>query len=419
MPIVLSEIQKNPSFSERLGSSLGGGIQRGVAAGTDFATELMKAKYQNELQRGLLFNGANARLNLRDNGSGQGLKSEVTISPGNALRGNVGAPSQNVNPQTSIVQPTQLSPTQTQNNRPTGSSRSKLRNDQEIQDESYRRAAQLQSQGIPSNPEEEAAIIRQEEQDKINYRNLQSSYGDRGRQAITKVFPNATDEHQSIFARKAEQYMDQNMTDAEIDRNLAVDAKNFTNTLSRAEKVIPPRDRLSTKIKDKFLGTGRDSEKARESVKQTVEPLLREGLYDTSRQLLSNAGYYPEEIESIVSELGEGSVKALSTIPKVKKEGFNLSGISKKHYSPDQLEQVNEVMKQAFQSEPSVNLLLLRKGFEDKGVDWRAFKDSFDDLLQSGEIQLNEDQTSFLNKIDEPPLNNLEKILHGMGLRGR
>ena len=42
------------------------------------------------------------------------------------------------------------------------------------------------------------------------------------------------------------------------------------------------------------------------------------------------------------------------------------------------------------------------------------------DLVNSGYIKLNDDQMNTFNSyLDNPPLNNLEKILYGLGLRGR
>lgn len=427
MPIVLPQAERRPTFSSQLGSAIGGGLGQGLNNAADFTQQLMKAKYQNDLQRGLLFQGANARLNLRNSGTGESPTSEITISPGDQLRGNLPTTAPIENNQTNEPSPPKGNLVKT--NPPEGNvdyRKQKIRTPTEIQNEANRRANYLRSQGIPTNPLEEEQFIRQEEQDKLNYKATQEQYGNLAEKALTNVLPSATDEQKSIFARKAEEYIDSNISESELKKNLALDAKNFTNRLSRVEKSLPPRNRLGTKIKDALLGTGRESEKVRNSIRLDVQSLLDEGLYDTSRQLLSNAGYYPEEIEGIISELGEGSKKALAELPKMNKISVPLGVFQKKYqnpeekYSPEQLGDISSSMEKAFKEEPSVNLLLLRKSFEDKGVDWRAFKDVFDNLAQEGKIKLaNEDQASFLNNLDEPPLNNLEKILHGIGLRGR
>ncbi len=68
-------------------------------------------------------------------------------------------------------------------------------------------------------------------------------------------------------------------------------------------------------------------------------------------------------------------------------------------------------------SDPSSNLILLRKAYDQKGVQWDEFKDQLNSLILSGEIKLNEDQFKMLNILEQPRLDNLDKILKELHLR--
>jgi hypothetical protein len=152
--------------------------------------------------------------------------------------------------------------------------------------------------------------------------------------------------------------------------------------------------------------------------------LLNEGLYDTARNLLSELGYHPEERESIIASLGEGPKKALAEMPKieVKKEPSFKKGyltVDEVPLTGAQQAIIKNNMTKAFKGDRDLNLVLLRKAYEDKGVDWRSFKDTLNEMILDGDVELNDDQFNHLDLMDTPPLNNLDKILHGLNLIGR
>jgi hypothetical protein len=89
------------------------------------------------------------------------------------------------------------------------------------------------------------------------------------------------------------------------------------------------------------------------------------------------------------------------------------------NYTEAARENISDGIRNLFEKDPGVSIVLARKAFEDKGYDWRLFKDAFNDLVQSEQIDLNDDQRNQLNYLDSPPLSSLEKILHGLNLVGR
>ena len=165
-----------------------------------------------------------------------------------------------------------------------------------------------------------------------------------------------------------------------------------------------------------------------------LDPLLKEGLYDESRNLLNDLGYHTEETEEFIADLGENAVKSLNLLPKIEKNSpveqehgkFGYTTPSGKssftsimQYSPEMKEKIENNLHQVLSSDPSTNLILLRKAYENKGVDWEGFKDALNNLILKGSVKLNADQLNFLDKLEEPPLNKLDKILFHFGQIGR
>ncbi len=252
----------------------------------------------------------------------------------------------------------------------------------------------------------------------------QDRYGNIAVQTLANVLPDATDEQQAIFRKKGEEASKTGESEAEIKRTLAIDARNFKNTLANIKKSIGPK-RLLSSVKGEILGTSRPEEKEQTAIKIKLKPLLEEGLYGTARNLLSELGYHPEERESLIAELPEGTRKIMATFPKLDREkksafmpGFTNPG-AQAEYTPDQTREIEDAVSKVFKTDPSTNLILLRKAMEDKNVDWVAYKDALDKGILEGSIKLNDDQFSQLDKMDEPPLDRLDKILYNSGLIGR
>ncbi len=45
---------------------------------------------------------------------------------------------------------------------------------------------------------------------------------------------------------------------------------------------------------------------------------MDEGLFDTARMVISDKGYYPEEVEATITDLGENSKKSVANLPDMK-----------------------------------------------------------------------------------------------------
>ena len=269
--------------------------------------------------------------------------------------------------------------------------------------------------------EENKAFNREVEDERKNRIAAQKTYGDFAATKLKEVFPNATPEQQAIFKKIGENKAAEGKSEADIERTIAKEATNFANTISniRTDLSAP---RTYNQLHRKFLGNQKDFESAANDLKVKIKPLLDLGLYDTARNLLSELGYYPEERESVINPLSEKVNTTLSLVPKAKKRteiGKSMIDIPQQTYAPNQIANIIEGIKDSFDKDGNVSLVLLRKGFEDKGYDWRIFKDALNSLVQNQDIKLNGDQRDQLKYLDQPPLNALEKILHSVNLIGR
>lgn len=284
-------------------------------------------------------------------------------------------------------------------------------------------AWQLAHQQNQANIAHNAAVESEQETARV----AQRDYGTAGEEAITNVYPEASDEIKAFFQKKGEEAAGKYKSEAEIKRHLAVEARKFKNTIANVRESIGPPRATSTQ---KMLGTGREADAIKISFRNKLKPLLEQGFYDTARNELSKLGYHPEERETILTDLGEGSLKALGEMPQMTREKKAGEVSFAKGYfekSPIELNPLNDAQRSIFrnnltkslQQDPSANLILLRKQYEDKGVDWREFSSAVNDMIYNQELQLNPDQFSMLDVIDMPPLDELDKILHKAKLVGR
>ena len=264
------------------------------------------------------------------------------------------------------------------------------------------------------------------EGDRINRIAGQERVGGQAVEKLLNVFPEATDEQQAIFRKKGEEADRQFKSQAEKDRYLAKEATKFKNTIANVKASIPA-GRSFNLPKQQFLGNDRSFEQARGDLRLKLAPLLKEGLYDTARLLLSEKGYYPEERESILTDLSEPSLKVVAQMPQLKpvekevivpESPFAVPKMVNRLDVKDRLTAEN-YLQEALKADPRANLVLLRKAFEEKGVDWRTFKDGINRLYENGQLDLDDDQRNMLDVLDEPPLTNLGKFLHQIKFVGR
>jgi len=282
------------------------------------------------------------------------------------------------------------------------------------------KVAQIQNEG---NKEYNQQVER-ERQNRIAE---QEAFGNVAEETLTKVLPGATDEQKALFRKKGEDAAGQGKSQADIKRILAKEATKFKNNISNIEKALNA-PRIQNQLTRSILGTHKTLEQAEKDARAQVKPLIDEGLYDTSRTLLSKAGFYPEERERIVfGEINPEVKKAVDSIAKpsyleTKPAAMRKYQGSVKSYAPESIENLKQNISQVWgQGENNnMNMLQLRKAYEDNGYNWRIFKDAMNDLFSNGQIELNDDQLNQFNSyLDEPPLNLLEKLLYNLNLRGR
>lgn len=260
----------------------------------------------------------------------------------------------------------------------------------------------------------------------------QGQYGNKAVEQLKTVFPDATPEMQAIFKKKGEEYAgsEKGKSEADIDRYLAIEAKNFKNMYTNIQKDLSA-PRIQNQLQRSALQSNKDFEQSAADLRVKLKPLLSLGLYDTSRKLLTDLGYYPEEREQIINPMSEKESVLLNRVPEAKRimteenqfvPRKTIMPSSPYTYGEEAKKNIMEGLNDLYQANPNFSLPLARKAFEDKKYDWRVFKDAFNDFEeQLGEQgkELSDDQQNQRTILDTPPLNLLEKMLHGLNLIGR
>lgn len=258
----------------------------------------------------------------------------------------------------------------------------------------------------------------------------QEKYGAVAEERLTKVLPGATDEEKAIFKKIGEEAAGRDRSTGSIDGYITKEVNDYKNSISNIQKDLEA-PRIQGAISRSFSGKSGDIEKAMSDARQAIQPLLKKGLVDKSRSMLSQAGFAPEERENIVfGPLPKETRSQIDKIPSavsvrtpIKQQGsFPVGKAAQKEYSVKSKMHLYESLTDLFEQghNDSLNLLQIRKAYEDKGYDWRMFKDSLNDLKNSGHITLNPDQENQFNSyLNNPPLDTLGKVLHGLNFIGR
>jgi len=293
--------------------------------------------------------------------------------------------------------------------------------------------------GAPTNVKDALKEINENEEDKRLYNaeikkekdervSFQRDYGPKATAMLKKYYPNSTPEQDAIFAKMGEEAAGNMKSEADIDRYLATEAKKFKNTIANVEESLSA-PRLQNQWYRRLQGTDKDIAEVSKAVKNKLKLLLDLGLYDTARNLLSKNGFAPEERENIINPLSDIAKTSIKFIPKARKEEYvervtptasNPQGIKNySKYAPESESFLNNSIKETLQKDPNASLVLLRKAYENKGYDWRIFENTINDMINMGEFKPNLDQIEQLIYLDSPPLTDLEKVLHGIGIIGR
>lgn len=184
-------------------------------------------------------------------------------------------------------------------------------------------------------------------------------------------------------------------------------------------------------------GSVRGLDAKERSARAAIKPYLERGDLVTARSLISNKGFNAEQRERIIgTELNKDAKQLVDQFPKLSKfkgskfegvlKGKGISGEGKgvggilgqgiDRLSEEQRNLLTQNMKSVFDSDPNVNPILLREQYEKRGVDWRDFRDSIEELADSGQIKFTDEQMSLLQDIEQPPLSRLEKALRTLRL---
>lgn len=424
-------LENNPSFGQQIGRALG---EQGGKFASNFAEDLALKK------RGIDVSGLTGY--ARDVAIKEGMKRSALIEQGRRTLepqgGQTGiAPTQGAQPAIGArAQEQTLPPSrQTAGQRPQGGTSKIIIPPEQIESVASQRAHAKLNRGLPTDLQTEIGLIQQENANVSQYQGYQKQIGEQAATELEKVYKRATPEELAYFRRKGETLATQGLSQAQIDRELARESRNFTNQLKKLDETQGARARH--KIGQFLKGTSRTSEQRRKEIQTAAKPLLDAGLYESVRNRLHSNGYGPEETEALISDLGEQSKKSLSDFnapiaPKGDIYKYKYKGGKKEAVSPTEdptyrtyaanpqgQQEFSQNLQKTLQSDPNANLLLLRKAYEDKGVDWNTFKQEFDSLLESGQIQLNDDQMNMSEYLQEPPLHRLDKILSEFNFIGR
>lgn len=289
-------------------------------------------------------------------------------------------------------------------------------------------AEQKTAQGIPTTPAEAYEELKAINADRISANQQvdveqqkriasQREYGEKVNQAVNKLLPDASDEVKAYLRRQGEKAASSSKSEADVDRKIAEQVRIYKNNLSNLETTKAP-NRLYNAPFRAIGGGSKSFNQSIEDARKKAAPFVEAGLFDPARAALSKAGFYPEEREMVLANLSEPALKNINQLPQIA-DPLEASRGDAAYNLPD-YEKFNSNLNSVLQSDPSTNLILLRREYEKKkGVDWRMFKDGINKSIDEGVFKPSPDQFNQLNDLESPPLNQLDYFLHGLGIVGR
>jgi hypothetical protein len=421
-------LESNPSFGQQLGRALG---EQGGKFASQFAEDMALKRH------GIDVTGLTGY--ARDVGIKEQMKRAAMIEQGRRTltpqggtaqtQGTMGAQPVQGNQPTPGQMPPSRKPSQ---ERPLGGTSKIIIPPEQIEAEATRRATEKLNRGVATDLQTEVGLIHQDNANVAQYQEYQTQTGNEAVEALEKYYPGANEQQKDSFRKIGEQAALMGLSRGETKAYLTQESRRFSNELRNLEKVQGARARH--KIGQAIKGTLKSTEERDRATRAAIKPFLDRGDYTTVRDELSRKGYGPEEIESYVSTLSEPIKKTMGGFNGPKEPSFlekkrrQLPGVAEgvtdptfRSYrnDPEGQKQFATNLQQTLQSDPNVNLILLRKAYEDKGVDWSTFKDEFDNLINGGQFSPTDDQINMLDKLQEPPLDRLDKILSNFNLIGR
>lgn len=212
----------------------------------------------------------------------------------------------------------------------------------------------------------------------------------------------------------------------DIEKEVRKKTENFAVARDRV-KNLTDRPNWISKTQQKFTaGDTKDYDLAVIDARSAIEPYLELGEFDAAKRAISEKGFGPVETELIVNEpdpIREDWVKSLQPYKRESITGKRfgpLAGVSlgKLEVDPKIVDRLGFDLKDIFNRDPDVNLILLRKNLEGKDANWMEYSTALKKLEADKAIQLNPTQKKQLANIDKPPMNVLGKIFKFIGLGG-
>lgn len=410
-------LESNPTFAQQIGRATGGVLGKGAAE----VAENLALK-----QRGIDVSGLSGY--ARDVAIKEGTKRAMMLQQGQRTLAPAGG--QQPTPATQGIQPvsgTPAEPGQQPVTQAITGTEKRFIPPEQIEQEAIRRGQAKISRGEPTDLQTEVGLIQQENANVAQHEQRQQQYGDFAQEEFEKAFSSAKPEEIASFRRKGEEYAKMGLAPSQVQKQLAKDARVYANEVKRLRNV--PGVRMHAKVHQFYTGTGEKDEARKQTIRRAAQPFLDRGEHSVVRNNLSSKGYGPEEIESIISDLSEQTKKSLNEFGNVKPSLLNRAvkrevGVEDPSYrafknNPEGQQKFATSLQDTLQKDPNANLLLLRKAYEDKGVDWNTFKNEFNNIIENGQFSPNDEQSKMLEYIDEPPLNRLEKIMADLNWWGR
>ena len=235
--------------------------------------------------------------------------------------------------------------------------------------------------------------------------------------------PTAYSEELKAIARELGQNAYASGKDEQTIRREATQLANrIANAKDQAQKILAPS------IKREIIEFGKGNlsrtteKKLIASASSAIKPFVEIGAPGEAREYLARAGWNPEQIESIIqkasgSGFSESTRNVLATIPQFQQPETVKFGPRKGEvYGAKPLPEsaypaVQEALFSILESDPNANLILLRKEFEKKGVDWQTFKQAVDEAVVQKRINNRSKAYQYAEKVlIKPPLNVLDTI---------
>jgi hypothetical protein len=403
-------IPKVESPGERFGKAIGGGFERGVQKGMDFATELAMEKYK----RGLAAKQSLATLPPEYRQKLQGGESQ-------GMATGQGMPSS----------PIAMGGEKQQFEDPASAARAL--------EEFYR----LQQSGQPADYRE---LYQKNLAQKQQVQALTKSFIDEAETALTNYDPKNTiidPLTKARFAQTAKSNIyDKNLSEERKQTELRKEAVKLINSLKEVTK-ITPESRLGESLRKLSLGSLSSKDTEIKRIRNITDPLIAQGYGPEVKANLAKSGFGAEEIAYLTDELKPATAAEIkTTMPKTpalpKKlasaiPGVILSSFSKLPYATakkiidpeykptdDMLQSFNTGIENILANDPGANLVLLRREYEKNGIDWETFENKVLDMVREKKFVPTDSQQQDINvSLGKPPLDNLDRILYMFGLRGR